>query len=90
LSELQVVAIERDWMPSGQRIALGVPLHPDHMSAADWQILPGVGTRLAERIEQDRQENGDFNSLEAVARVSGIGPRRLETWREFFSDRVSP
>jgi competence protein ComEA len=84
ISEGQVSKIKRDWMTSGQRIALSVPLHPDRMTAEDWQVLPGVGPRLAEKIAADRQFNGDFGRLETVRRVSGVGEARIEAWRKFF------
>lgn len=76
--------ITRSWLPAGQRIALGIPLHPDRMRQEDWEVLPGIGPRLAEAVEKDRQFNGDFGSLEALDRVRGIGPKRIDSWREFF------
>lgn len=84
IAEGQVAEIKRDWMSSGQRIALSIPLHPDRMTAEDWQVLPGVGPRLAEKILADRQLNGDFLVLEGVRRVSGVGAARIEAWRKFF------
>jgi len=83
-SDFQVVELERKWLPALQRMALGIPLHPDCMGLDDWQALPGIGPRLAQRIEEDRQQNGDFVSLEGLKRVRGIGMQRIETWRKFF------
>jgi competence protein ComEA len=54
------------------------------MVGDDWQALPGIGPKLAERIEVDRQKNGEFASLEDLKRVSGIGKKRIEAWRIFF------
>ncbi len=76
--------LTRAWMPAGQRMVLGVPLHPGRMSAQDWEALPGIGPKLAEVIEKDRQENGEFATLEALQRVRGVGPKRIESWRPFF------
>lgn len=78
------IAVSVGWMPARQRIALGIPLHPDRMSRADWEALPGIGPKLALAVELDRQENGDFGTLEALDRVRGIGPKRIEAWRKFF------
>lgn len=89
----QVTEIRRSWMPAAQRLALGIPLHPDRMSASDWEDLPGIGPKLARAIEMDRQQNGDFGSLEDLKRVRGIGPKRLAEWQGFFSvpeSRVKP
>ncbi|WP_225897387.1 helix-hairpin-helix domain-containing protein [Desulfuromonas sp. AOP6] len=76
--------LSRSWLPASQRIALSIPLHPDRMALVDWTFLPGIGPKLAERIEADRQKNGDFGSLEALQRVTGIGPKRIESWKIFF------
>lgn len=40
--------------------------------------LPGVGPATAARIVADREENGPFASVEDLARVSGIGPKKIE------------
>lgn len=80
----QVLEIKRSWMPASQRMALGIALHPDRMNYEDWQALAGIGPRIAQTIEEDRQKNGDFGSLEALKRVRGIGPRRIEAWKKFF------
>ena len=84
LSYGNIVEIRRGWMASGKRMALGIPLDPDRMTLSDWEALPGIGPSLAARIELDRQNNGDFGSLEALERVKGIGPKRLAGLREFF------
>lgn len=76
--------IQCGWMSAEHRIALRIPLHPDRMSVQDWQALPGLGPVLAGRIEADRQNNGDFRRFEAVQRVKGVGPKRIESWKEFF------
>ena len=82
--EQKIEFVQRGWLPAGQRMALGIALHPDRMNRSDWVVLPGVGEKLAERIEIDRQKNGDFGSLDALARVRGIGPGKIESWRTFF------
>ena len=72
------------WMKASHRVAMSIPLHPDRMSRTDWKALPGVGDAFAERIEKDRQVNGDYGHLEALVRVKGIGKKRVDSWREFF------
>jgi competence protein ComEA len=46
--------------------------------AAELEVLPGVGPRLAERIVADRAAHGPFPAVEDLARVPGIGDRILE------------
>jgi len=84
-NSLHKLEIEVTWMSAAHRIVLGVPLHPDRMSLDDWQALPGIGPRLAERIEEDRQLNGDFGRIDHLQRVKGIGEGRVSLWRKFFS-----
>jgi competence protein ComEA len=63
---------------------LGIRLHPDRMTREDWEVLPGIGPRLSERIEMDRQLNGDFGGYRRLERVRGIGQQRIKQWEEFF------
>lgn len=44
--------------------------------------LTGVGPALAQAIVYDREQNGRFDSADALARVKGIGPRIVEQNRE--------
>jgi len=63
--------------------ALAKPLLPgervdvDRAAADELDRLPRVGPELARRILEDRERNGPFGSLEALGRVSGVGPRML-------------
>lgn len=84
LGEAGKPVLVRDWLPAEQRMAVGVALHPERMSLEDWQALSGIGPRLAERIETDRQKNGDFGDFDALLRVKGVGRKSLERWRKYF------
>ncbi|MCA9577077.1 MAG: helix-hairpin-helix domain-containing protein [Sandaracinaceae bacterium] len=42
------------------------------------QLLPGVGPVVSQRIIADRAEHGPYPTLEAMTRVTGIGPRTVE------------
>jgi competence protein ComEA len=80
----EIGIIRQGWMKASHRMALGILLHPDRMSRTDWTVLPGVGDALAERIEIERQKNGDYGGVEALVRVKGIGKRRIDSWIKFF------
>ena len=47
----------------------------------DFDALPGVGPKLAERIMKYRQSVGVFHSLEELRAVKGIGKKKFEQIR---------
>ncbi len=53
----------------------GVRLDLNRATAADLEVVPGIGPRLAERIVADRRQHGPFEHVGDVQRVRGIGPR---------------
>jgi len=44
----------------------------------DLMDIPGLGERLASRILEYRQQNGDFASLEDLKKIKGINDYRYE------------
>jgi competence protein ComEA len=52
----------------------GVPVDVDRATAAELERLPRVGRVLAARIVADREARGAFGSVEALTRVTGVGP----------------
>ena len=44
-------------------------------------LLPGIGPALGQRIIEYRRAHGPFESIDALERVSGIGPRTLDKLR---------
>jgi len=51
--------------------------------AGELDLLPRIGPALAERILVDRKENGRYDSVDDLKRVSGIGPKTVEKIRAF-------
>ena len=84
VQETEIQSISFLWMSAAQRVVLGIPLHPDRMTQKDWEFLPGIGVKMAARIELNRQNNGDFDSFSALRRVKGVGVRKMAVWQEFF------
>jgi len=72
--------IARQAALSSRAAELARPLLPgevvdvDRADAAELERLPRVGPALASRIVDDRSQKGPFGSLEALSRVSGVGP----------------
>jgi len=48
---------------------------------AELEMLPGIGPALARRIIEDRDAHGPFQTLDALDRVKGIGPRTIDRLR---------
>ncbi|KPI50893.1 competence protein ComE [Clostridioides difficile] len=44
--------------------------------------LPGVGETTANKILQHREENGQFNSIEDIKNVNGIGDKKYENIKD--------
>lgn len=80
----EIEVLQQGWMPASHRLAMAIPLHPDRMSGDDWTALPGIGAALADRVEKNRQKNGEYGSLDALMRVKGIGQKRISHWKKFF------
>lgn len=76
--------ITLDSMNARERMLLGIPLNPDIMNGEDWDALPGIGPELANAIVMDRQNYGDFGSIDRLERVPGIGSKRIEALRRYF------
>lgn len=47
----------------------------------DFDALPGIGPKLAERIMEYRQSVGAFHSLDELREVKGIGKKKFERIR---------
>ena len=70
----------------------GLPIRTDIVdlnsaSARELEMLPGVGTVIAERIVAYRNENGPFSSVEDIMQVSGIGAETFSGFADFVTVR---
>lgn len=54
-------------------------------SAAELDLLPGVGPVIAGRIIDEREENGPFISVDSLTRVTGISTGTLDDLRPLVS-----
>lgn len=58
------------------------PINLNSAAAAELQLLPGVGPVMAKKIIDYRLKNGYFQSINDLINVEGVGPKRMEQWRD--------
>lgn len=54
-------------------------------SVADFLLLPGIGETLAKKIIEERETHGRFQSVEDLARVYGIGQKKIDALRKYIA-----
>ncbi len=52
-------------------------------SQTELETLPGIGSSLATKIIEYREQNGKFGSIEEIKNVSGIGESKYENLKDF-------
>lgn len=67
--------------------ATSKPLIVDINSAReeDLKALPGIGPVIAASIVSYRSLNGPFKTIDDLAKIKGIGPKKLSRMREYLS-----
>lgn len=73
--------------PATPPAPLTEPLDVNRADAAELARLPGVGAGLAQRIVEERERRGRFDSPEALRYVLGMGPKKLAAIRRFITVR---
>lgn len=66
---------------SGGGASSGGPVNLNRAGAAELETLPGIGPVLAAAILRYRQDNGLFQTIDALENVPGIGPKTLQNLR---------
>ena len=71
-------------LSSNERMILGMALDINDMAAADFDLLPGIGPIVAQRIIMYRQKNGGKMRVEELQAVEGIGEKRYKAIKVYF------
>ena len=74
---------EIEYLSSSGQEEIAIDLN--RATAAELQLLPGVGPALSRRIVEYRESQGEFDRIEDVMQVSGIGPRTFEAIKVYLT-----
>jgi competence protein ComEA len=55
--------------------AVGAAVNLNTASASQLEAVPGIGSKMAQRIVEYRQKNGAFKKIEELMNVKGIGEK---------------
>jgi competence ComEA-like helix-hairpin-helix protein len=84
---VEIIEVNENKMDACELMTLGVPLNVNMLNRHDWEALPGIGRKTAEKILDYRQKYGDFSSLAELEAVPGIGKATLKKIAIYFADR---
>jgi competence protein ComEA len=72
-------------MDAAKQLVLGIPLDINTADSERLDVLPGVGSGLADRIVRFREEYGPVKTLEDLLKVHGMGRKKLEQLAPYIS-----
>ena len=72
-----------------QQILLGYKLDITRMSPTDWESLPRIGPKLAEKIVAYQKRFGPFRHPEDLQKVGGIGEKTYQLAAPYLETPVS-
>ncbi|HAC14829.1 MAG TPA: hypothetical protein DCE78_02625 [Bacteroidetes bacterium] len=72
----------QDTIPKSKTQQVGSKVNLNEAKVTDLMKLPGIGSAIAQRIVDYRNENGDFKSIVEILKVKGIGPAKFEKMQD--------
>ncbi|MGB6066554.1 MAG: ComEA family DNA-binding protein [Desulfomonilaceae bacterium] len=84
--DLRVASIEK--IRGIHLISAGKRIDVNSADLEDLMAVPGIGPRFAEKIISRRQTVGRFSSIEELARIQGIGKKKLAGWGPYIEVRA--
>jgi competence protein ComEA len=75
----------RKEMSAFYKITLGIPIDIIRESIEGLTAIPGIGSSLAARIEEERNKKNGFRDLREIRSIPGIGKRLYEKIEKFIT-----
>ena len=72
-------------MNGRKSLVLGVPIGINSATFEDLENLPGIGTKLAQKIIEYRKFNGNFKNLYELEKIDGIGEKKFSSIKQLIS-----
>jgi len=79
------VKIER--MAANKLLVFSIPLDLNRVSPEDLCFIPGIGESLAQEIIAYRERRRGFRSIEELKNIKGIGEKKYQNLRGFFTTK---
>ena len=81
------IKIKISRMAANKLLVFSIPLDLNRVSTEDLCLIPGVGESLAQEIIAYRERRKGFRSVEDLRNVKGIGGKKYENLKGFFTTR---
>lgn len=69
-------------MSAEKRLVFSIPIDINMATARDFEALPGIGPKLAQRIVETRKRIGGFKAVGDLKKVKGIGDKKFKKIQE--------
>jgi hypothetical protein len=70
-------------LPGEQTLACGKRIELNEATEEDLMSIPGIGPGIAKRICERRSLSGHFGSVSDLAKISGIGPKKVLGYQKY-------
>ena len=70
---------------SSKAIAISALININTASQTELEQLPGIGVAMSQRIIDYRTQNGNFDSIDELQNVKGIGPKVFAKIKDFIT-----
>ncbi|MCX5894778.1 MAG: ComEA family DNA-binding protein [Proteobacteria bacterium] len=79
----QLAAPAKDAKPAKRVPVLEGQININTATADQFKMLPGIGKKIADAIIEFRAKNGNFKTVDDLAKIKGIGEKKLTTIKNY-------